>query len=170
MEPLLGPVDLTRLHSAGPLHASSAFIDCLRGGTWGAVPATGERSRITNNPLNRIDWVVPGGESGSNARPMHPEWVRSLRNQCKEAGVAFFFKQWGAWAPGAPLYPQNDEEQELFDNLDFGADLMALEHDGEIAIDYQPRIGAWVMERAGKKQAGRLLDGRTWDEFPETAA
>src|SRR5690606_34038611 len=46
-----------------------------------------------------LDWVVCGGESGPGARPMHPDWARSLRDQCAAAGVAFFFKQWGAWAP-----------------------------------------------------------------------
>ena len=46
-----------------------------------------------------VDWVICGGESGPGARPMHPAWARSLRDQCQEAGVAFHFKQWGAWAP-----------------------------------------------------------------------
>ena len=46
---------------------------------------------------NKVDWVIVGGETGKNARPMHPNWVRSLRDQCKEAGVPFFFKQWGKW-------------------------------------------------------------------------
>lgn len=48
---------------------------------------------------NSIDWVICGGESGKNARPMHPDWARSLRNQCQAAGVPFFFKQWGAYLP-----------------------------------------------------------------------
>lgn len=79
--------------------------------------------------LDGIDWLVCGGESGANARPMHPEWARSLRDQCQSAGVPFFFKQWGAFAPlGTP-------------------------HN--------------LMIRIGKKKAGRLLDGRTWDEFPK---
>jgi protein gp37 len=46
------------------------------------------------------DWVIVGGESGSGARPMHPDWSRSLRDQCQQAGVAFFMKQWGEWIPG----------------------------------------------------------------------
>jgi protein gp37 len=44
-------------------------------------------------------WVIVGGESGPHARPMHPDWVRSLRDQCAAAGVPYFFKQWGAWGP-----------------------------------------------------------------------
>jgi protein gp37 len=47
----------------------------------------------------RLDWVIVGGESGGGARPMHPDWVRSIRDECTEAGVAFFFKQWGEWKP-----------------------------------------------------------------------
>ena len=47
-----------------------------------------------------LDWVIVGGESGPNARPMSSEWVRSIRDQCQEAGVAFFFKQWGEWRDG----------------------------------------------------------------------
>ena len=42
-----------------------------------------------------IDWVICGGESGPGARPMHPDWPRSIRDQCQSAGVPFFFKQWG---------------------------------------------------------------------------
>jgi len=65
--------------------------------------------------LDGIDWTIAGGESGPNARPMNPNWVRSIRDQCNSAGVAFHFKQWGG---------------------------------------------------VQKKQAGRTLDGRTWDELP----
>lgn len=49
--------------------------------------------------INAIDWVIAGGESGQNARPMHPIWVQELRDQCQAAGVPFFFKQWGEWRP-----------------------------------------------------------------------
>jgi protein gp37 len=72
--------------------------------------------RLGRIDLRSIDWVIVGGESGHGARPMQPEWVRELRDQCVEAGVAFFFKQWGG---------------------------------------------------VRKHITGRLLDGRTWDEFPE---
>lgn len=75
--------------------------------------------------LDGIDWVVVGGESGPGARPMHPDWARSLRDQCTAAGVPFFFKQWGEY-----------------------------------------RFG----ERVGKKAAGRVLDGRTWDDYPAVAS
>lgn len=74
-----------------------------------------------------IGWVIVGGESGPNARPMQPEWAREVRDQCVAAGVPFLFKQWGEWAP----------------------------HPNE-----------WGMDRVGKKHAGRVLDGRTWDQYP----
>jgi len=95
-----------------------------------------------------IDWLVCGGESGPNARPMHPQWARSLRDQCQAAGVPFFFKQWGEWAPspdgGLPdaLPMDNPKYFHYFDD---------------------PPCKVW---RFGKKLAGRVLDGRTWDEFP----
>lgn len=83
--------------------------------------------------LTGIDWVVAGGESGPGARPMHPDWVRDLRDRC--ADTAFMFKQWGAWCP----------------DVDVATGLDAPES----------------MSRLGKKAAGRTLDGRTWDEYPE---
>lgn len=66
-------------------------------------------------PLEAIDWVIVGGESGAGARPMNPDWVRSVRDRCAASGTPFFFKQWGG---------------------------------------------------RNKKKAGRVLDGRTWDQFP----
>jgi protein gp37 len=49
--------------------------------------------------LRRINWVIVGGESGPGARPMNPDWVREIRDQCHARGVAFFFKQWGGLRP-----------------------------------------------------------------------
>jgi protein gp37 len=56
---------------------------------------------IPDLPLKGIAWVIVGGESGPGHRPIQPEWVRSIRNQCAHAGVAFFFKQWGGRTPKA---------------------------------------------------------------------
>lgn len=159
MEPLLGPVDLTRLHGAGPLHASSAFVDCLRGGTWGAVPATGERSRITHNPLDRIDWVVVGGESGPNARPMHPDWVRNIRCQCEKARIPFFFKQWGEWAPANETMCLPAKKWREFPEGE--ANSRNVRFFGEDALQRVQLMG-----RVGKKTSGRVLDAQTWDQYP----
>jgi protein gp37 len=91
----------------------------------------------------RTHWVICGGESGPAARPMHPDWVRSLRDQCVAAGVPFFFKQWGEWAPWIASGQHAG-----------GADVMWFK-------DRQ------CMAKVGVRQAGRLLDGREWLEFPE---
>jgi protein gp37 len=136
-EPLLGPVDL-------------AAWFCCNG-------KTGPCSR------HRPDWIICGGESGHGARPMHPDWALSLRKQCAAAGVPFFFKQWGEFAPVAPVYTAED----WLNDGDPDRQL-ALENDGCIADDYQPRpeLYPWIIERVGKKRAGRLLNGREWNEFP----
>lgn len=107
-----------------------------------------------------VDWVIAGGESGPKARPLHPDWVRDLRDQCHAAGVPFFFKQWGAWAPT--------------DSVAAGG----AEPDGkrQVRIDCRgmlpPSDGFDVdtavrMVKRSKKANGRKLDGRTWDEFPK---
>ena len=96
-----------------------------------------------------LDWVIAGGESGPGARPMNPVWVRSIRDQCIEAGVPFFFKQWGAWCPTECLPPGT--------KLPGYPDMIAEEWDGE----------AGEIFPVSKKAAGRLLDGREWNERPE---
>lgn len=93
--------------------------------------------------LSKIDWVIVGGESGPGARPMSPGWARSLRDQCEAAGVPFLFKQWGEWIP------------------------MLGQVEGVPVREKTTTPDGWVMGHAGKKAAGRLLDGRTWDGFPK---
>lgn len=93
--------------------------------------------------IGSIDWVIVGGESGPGARPMHPDWARSLRDQCVAAGVPFFFKQWGEWRWVAGS--RYDLETQCW--VDHGIE----------------------PDRVGKKMAGRRIDGRTWDEFPVSA-
>lgn len=91
--------------------------------------------------LTGINLVIVGGESGSKARPMHPDWVRSIRDQCKAAKIPFNFKQWGLWWPG--------ERGRLYK---------------EKMIDF---TDGQVMVKVGKKKSGRLLDGVLHNEFPE---
>jgi protein gp37 len=137
-EPLRGPIDL---------------LGDITGGCKAAGPA------VTHEPVSYptdygtgvehdcvhavgVDWVIAGGESGRHARPMHPDWARSLRDQCSAMGVPFLFKQWGEFVH------------------DVGpAELSRYSYDTSLGD-----IGMW---RVGKKRAGRLLDGRTHDEFPE---
>ena len=101
--------------------------------------------------LSGIHWLIAGGESGKMARPMHPAWLRQLRDACQEAGVAFFFKQWGTWAPAAP-------EAEL--SVTVEGDLVRSEE--LLGVPGAPA----PVKRLSKAAAGRLFDGRTWDEKP----
>jgi protein gp37 len=104
-----------------------------------------------------LDWVICGGESGPDARPMHPDWVRAVRDQCVAAGVAFFFKQWGRWFPRSEW--EHNPELVLPDDCDAYTDsphTRVLE-----GLD-----GLEPMHDVGKKAAGRMLDGRVWDEQP----
>lgn len=104
-----------------------------------------------------IDWVIAGGESGHGARPMHPGWARSLRDQCEEFGVSFFFKQWGEWFPRDEW--EHNPELVLPDD-----DTAYTNGNGTLVFidagEYYP------MHRVGKKQAGRLLNGREWSQIP----
>lgn len=113
--------------------------------------------RAVDHSGSRIDWIIAGGESGPNARPTHPDWFRSVRNQCAAAGVAFFFKQWGEWAP-------RDDWADLKSGR-----MQAIEKDGSSTpYDQNPDdTGGQRMARAGKRTAGALLDGREHREFPE---
>ncbi|ADG20356.1 Gp37Gp68 family protein [Paraburkholderia atlantica] len=140
-EPLLGPIDLTCIE----------IDEMLTPTTRGRISAlsTDDENRYFQAP-HALDWVVVGGESGSRARPMHPDWARSLRDQCAEACVPFLFKQWGEWAPGSN-WPDD----------------IAIPS-GELCNFDNPLLDdAGSVWRVGKKAAGRLLDGRTHDEFPE---
>ncbi|RIT69238.1 DUF5131 family protein [Mycobacteroides abscessus] len=135
-EPLLGPINL----HTDPIEASSPF--------WGS----------------QLDWVIVGGESGPGARPMHPDWARSMRDQCVAAGVPFLFKQWGEWSPEDGLNWSEGNGRRLHYARNY------LRPDGTCAVlgdDGRPGV---CMERVGKKRAGRELDGRTWDQYPEVVA
>lgn len=104
-----------------------------------------------------ISWVIAGGESGPKSRPMHPAWVRNLRDQCVQAGVPFFFKQWGEWnydplhiVPSSRIYMDATGQIHKFRGTQ-----EQYEH-GRLAFD-----------RVGKKESGRLLDGLEWNQYPE---
>ncbi len=112
--------------------------------------------------IEKINAVLLGGESGKNARPMHPDWARTVRDLCAEAGVPFFFKQWGEWAPieailtdlrGMRSAATWFADQWIFEKEDIGGD-------GSYE-EFEPDV--W---RVGKKKAGRLLDGVIHDGLP----
>jgi protein gp37 len=108
---------------------------------------------------DELDWVVAGGESGPGARPMHPDWARSLRGACSASGTPFLFKQWGAWTgTAAPDDKWSSREPDLY-----------LSTDGRAASEELALAsgGSWQgMWRASKKAAGRELDGVVHDEYP----
>lgn len=110
----------------------------------------------------RLDWVVVGGESGPAARPMHPYWARSLRDQCAAAGMPFFFKQWGEFIP-ASLKPASFG---LTGPFAPAGSLTGPYVDGQYLAGFGLDIEAVTLSRVGKKAAGRLLDGRKWNEVP----
>jgi protein gp37 len=128
-EPLLGPIDLTNLDHLGTLRRDGIH---------------GISAIWKNNAIGRacLDWIIVGGESGPNARPMHPAWARSLRDQCAAAGVPFFFKQWGEWITAKGL-PGHLPVGHVFDD-------------------------GYQMIRLGKSRAGRLLDGREHNDMPSS--
>lgn len=148
VEPMLEAVDLTRIKWA------KIPID-QKNYTYGA-PAPDEMWSVRNalqsrpgdeynKPLLGIDWAICGGETGPGARPMRPDWARSLRDQCVEAGVPFFFKSFGEWKPLFSADEADSYPQFAMHEWD----------DGMRTV------------RSGKSIAGRELDGKTWEQFPE---
>jgi len=132
-EPLLGEINLAEIT---PKY-STYFFNCLKEPVLhkGYMP----------NAQGLINWVIVGGESGHNARPMHPDWARSLRNQCKDAAIPFFFKQWGEWKP------------------------LAKEEVKQYPLSKLTTMVDTAFAKVGKKKSGRLLDGVEHNEFPNLA-
>jgi protein gp37 len=124
IEPMLGPIELSNV---------TRRADCV--------------SQLGKPAIAGIDWMIVGGESGPGARPMHPQWVRSIRDQCTAAGVAFLFKQWGEWLPGCQP-----------EAAAFNGDGCSIHEWNDAAASFSIHLP--------KKHAGRVLDGRTHDEFP----
>ena len=112
-----------------------------------------------------LRWLVAGGESGPAARPMHPDWVRDLRDQCRAAGIPFHFKQWGVARPGSGEFPYKRDVAFCMDRAGRIVEAPALRQD--FPSDASSADGWTWMSRLGKERAGRLLDGRTCDEMPE---
>lgn len=149
-EPALGPVDFTKLSRM--CEAAHYVCDALRGiHTVGTDP--GNDATVV---AEKLDWIICGGESGPESRPMHPDWARSVRDQCASAGTAFFFKQWGEWHPcemadNGVCYPMPGHAP--FDSWK--------------APVFDPLAEAgWNWRRLGKARAGRLLDGVEHNDFP----
>lgn len=172
IEPLLGQLDLSAHIAPRPLPWLTAGtplcnelpsnVGCARNGPHYSGEFGCRWSKIdSGGSLPTLDWVIVGGESGSGARPMHPDWVRSLRDQCSVAGVPMVFKQWGDWAPGEIAGPNHGRVQVA---TWFGSKWL-IESVGnpqpDDQIDDEPDLF-----RVGKKAAGRLLDGVQHDGYP----
>lgn len=157
MEPLLGHVSLGL--SRAPKEDDRQDLD-------------GPIDRIITPVGSGINWVIAGGESGPNARPMHPDWARSLRDQCQAAGVPFFFKQWGEWRHWSDqdqtdyLYTRDMREMR-FHGLAIHVDGTSHPEASKLPSHNEDSITQVYL--VGKKVAGRSLDGRTWNEVPEAS-
>jgi protein gp37 len=148
-EPLLGPVDLD-----GPVdqHGHRPHLTYWLTGRphWGTPDGRGLQP-IEIGP--RIDWVVAGGESGPGARPMNPDWARLLRDQCTAAEVPFHFKQRGEWT----WAPHGEQ----------AAGFVGPQGEWSRDLPRTSRLDRWhAVWRVGKGRSGRVLDGRTWDQYP----
>ncbi len=174
-EPALGPVDYTRLSTLQ--FRGAELLNAL----------TGELTGLFGDPcateLARLDLVIAGGESGPHARPMHPDWPRQIRDACAAAGTAFFFKQWGEWAPvcaiddtdrhyrPAPVRHPEASRRCKVDQLVMHRDGRILRgHEMSTFEAYAVGSGAMLTMRVGKKAAGRLLDGVEHNAMPAVAA
>ena len=145
---LLATPAAVRFVSAEPL-LGSVNLDSV---TVGGPQSLYRANALTGDGFDgrRLDWLIVGGESGPGARPIHPDWARALRDQCQAAGMAFFFKQWGEWIPVELPSPIPSEAW---------SKSFVRQHwpDGAISV------------RVGKRSAGRIMDGREWNQMPEPA-
>ena len=174
MEPLLGGVDL------------SQWLDLIQyddGAPW--------MRRNIGHLHDMLDWVIVGGESGPKARPMHPQWVRDIRDQCEAAGVPMMLKQWGEWKPISQMdesehgglykscvIAKPHENQSNLDDI-YGRRCTVPStvlhangstHDITEPMAFMQGTEAMQIFRIGKKTAGRLLDGVQHDGYPELSA
>lgn len=176
MEPLLGPVDMRRIDIDGhreifPLKGTFVCED------------------DDGNPMQDLpglDGVIVGGESGHGARPMHPAWVRSIRDQCAEARVPFTMKQWGEWHTKAYNLSTGEAVFRQFESYEQWVNKGSSWVNGGICLDTNGvhlKIGkdmarardtgtfpVIIMHKVGKKVSGRLLDGVVHDGYPGDVA
>jgi protein gp37 len=165
IEPMLGPINLCDLPGTDRWR-----IDALAG-AWERHNHNrsfddAEPNLERHQGAPRLSWVIAGGESGPHARPAHPDWFRSLRDQCATAGVPFLFKQWGEWVSADCLDTATQTA------VWRGRDHFEMERAGLIRRWKQakpsgpPHFACDHWLRAGKKAAGRQLDGVQHDGFP----
>lgn len=167
MEPLLGPVQLDTIYNTD-FGEGQPYLHPLIGRV---SDGHGDSCSAPS-----IDWVIVGGESGPGARPMHPDCARGLRDQCAAAGVPFLFKQWGEFSFSPITLSEDRPHICAIDPT--GEDWALSVNNGKVS-HLGPQAAMWTLDKdafpipglvewnfVGKKNAGRLLDGRTWDGFP----
>ena len=159
-EPLLGGIDFSEIGKT-----DYEWTDALDGQRWVMDEGSGDvlHATVAGCPPP-LDWIIVGGESGPGARPMHPDWARSIRDQCASAGVPFFFKQWGEWSP-----------DRMLENVAKRGCLMRATGERPRADDATVRAiasgkfdftGFQHFSFVGKARAGRILDGVEHDALP----
>lgn len=169
-EPLLSGIDFRHLRPTG--YDFDFQLDALTG-TWSFTKFIGSFEEVSTGldlpalptRLPRLDLIIVGGESGPKARPMHPDWSRSIRDQCAIPGVPFFFKQWGEWEVALDRDREDPDWRRDYSRefVDKGRSKW-LNLAGGCGF-HGERFH--VMRRVGKARAGRLLDGVTHDAMPE---
>lgn len=155
-EPLVGPLTLE------DWLAPRADCACAGGGASDLAKICPKCGHRTGTYKPKIHWVIVGGESGPKARPIHPFWPVKLREECRNAGIPFFFKQWGKWRP-----PQIGEHFSYEHGKDQDIPTFLVEPtDGRL---YTERIhgSQSPMMRVGRQKAGNILVDRTWEQVPE---
>lgn len=162
VEPMLGAVDLRNLTLRDDWQVHD--LDALTGR--GGITLESGSGCATETAA--LDWVIAGGESGPHARPAHPDWFCSLRDQCKAAGVPFLFKQWGEWKPTT----QMNRDEKFLTGCDVYGEDVYVRLDGTqhttLKDDHEPySVRDALTRRVRKGRAGRLLDGREHNGFPE---
>lgn len=175
-EPLLGPIDLNHIETSSRYEGYDCdILDVLTGRRYGELDA---RLYKALERGTHVDQVIVGGESGPNARPMHADWARSLRDQCANAGVAFFFKQWGEHLPVGQTLPGlgkiHGASAVRMGRMKLhygGTPTQAPQHAfADRGVEFNHTADGRLTFRVGKHRAGRLLDGAEHNTFPEVAA
>lgn len=140
----------SRIDDLRKTNAKIKFLSC--------EPLLGDLGELD---LTGIDWVICGGESGPNARPMNPDWVRNIQKQCKQQGVAFFFKQWGEYTPVNNSIDYMEQETTFW--VDFKGNVTKTKNKVPSFLRFTK---AAAMKKVGKSKSGALLDGKEYKEFP----
>jgi protein gp37 len=163
-EPLLEEIYITRYLRRMVVRPYEELTDRMVDEGWSHSGGQGD------HPV--LSWVIVGGESGPRARPMHLDWVRSIQDQCSAADVSFFFKQWGEWLDADEKYrrmrgqetnTKADSAPKFTQPLNYSDAARLAQGCG---ASFEHHSDGSTLIRVGKHAAGRLLDGREWNEYP----